>query len=445
MTQRQRRRRPEEKERWGARQVLLAAAALLLLAFFLRSADGLRHGLLGSYVWGTAFILTFLLALERSARYLLPEEYPNNHAEAYSLLLRYVFRVMLPEGIRKPLGLRGFPPAPPEVADSFAKIGVGFVDSHYCLALVRGANYSRAAGPGFVKLNPGETIRHVIDLRPHIRSQSVPAATKDGIPVETKVTVIFRVRQDAQNPQWQRNNEPDPQIMYPYVPEAIFRISYASGIHEEEKEVFWTDRIAPLATDILIAALASRTLDELYQPVEVSTNPLEQLTSTVKTGLQKQLEAIFGHNGPEDSPVEIMALSIDSPLPPFKVMVSRIANWQAAWQRRIYLEEVAGDADALRRLKRARATVQLEMIQNIINNIETMRQGTDLDLANIITLRMLETLEQTVKLDGDHILMPNRVMSTMLQIRDVVESYSDNQGKEKRLPPGPGGSPVVIP
>lgn len=445
MAKRRRREKTEKKGGWSGGQVVLAAALLLLLAFFLQSATGLRHGLLGSYVWATAFVLTFLIALERAARFLLPAEIPNSHIEGYYLLLRYVTQVMLPPELRRFLGIKGFPAAPREVAESFVQLGVGFVDSHYCLALVRGSNYSRAAGPGFVKLNPGEMIRHVIDLRPHIRSLPAKALTKDGIEVETNVTVVFRVRQNPK--EWSDSSgEPDSRYAFPYARDAIFRISFASGILEHEEEVPWTERIAPVAAANLITELSRLTLDELYQSGDPNNMPLEQLTKRVREGVLEQIQPIFSHNRPEDNPLDILAISVDPPIPPFKVVVQRIQNWQANWQRRIYLEKEIGEAEATRRLKMARARVQLELIENIMNNIEMMRRDTDLDLSDIVTLRVLETLEQTARLQDVNMLIPSRVMSTMSQVKQILSHYEGDEEAERsptRLPAVPPGSSLM--
>ncbi len=431
MAKRRRRQKTEKKGGWSAGQVVLAAAILLLLASLLRSAPGLRHGLLGSYVWATAFVLTFLIALERASRFLLPAEIANSHVEGYYLLLRYVTRVMLPPELRRILGIKSFPPAPVEVSQSFVQVGVGFVDSHYCLALVRGPNYSRAAGPGFVKLNPGEAIRHVIDLRPHIRSLPVKATTKDGIDVETNVTVVFRVRQNP-NEWTDSSGEPDPRYAFPYARDAIFRISFASGILENETELPWTERIAPVAAANVVTELSRLTLDELYQPGDPNNMPLERLTGRVRETVLEQIQPIFSHNRPEDNPIQLLSISVEPPVPPFEVVVQRIQNWQSNWQRRIYLEKASGEAEATRRLKMARARVQLELIENIMHNIEMMRRDTDLELSDIVTLRVLETLEQTAQLQDVNMLIPNRVMSTMSQIKQILAHY---EGDEDEKPP----------
>lgn len=440
MGRQRRRQATETKKGWGAGQVLLAAALLLTLVFFFRSGTGLRHGLLGSYVWATAFILTFLIALERTARFLLPAEITNSHLEAYTLLLRYAVYVMLPQGLRQLVGIKGFPSAPKQVSESFARLGVGFVDSHYCLALVRGGNYSRATGPGYVKLNPGEMIRHVIDLRPHIRTLPVRAVTKDGINIETRVTVVFRVRQNP-NEWLDATGEPDRRYMFPYMHNAIFGISYASGIREDEQELFWTERVAPVAAAVLITELARLSLNELYQSGDANVVPLEQLNKTTRTVLLDHLEPIFGFEGEENCPIEIMGISIDPPLPPLDVVKQRIENWQINWQRRIYLEQVAGDAEAIRQTKMARARAQLELIENIIQNVDLMRRDTDLKLSDIVTLRVLETLEQVSKVDSVHMLIPNRVMSTMSQVKAVLSDYDEEPDNSNYPVPTTGGPP----
>jgi hypothetical protein len=123
---------------------------------------------------------------------------------------------------------------------------------------------------------------------------------------------------------------------------------------------------------------------------------------------------------------------VEPPVPPFEVVVQRIQNWQSNWQRRIYLEKASGEAEATRRLKMARARVQLELIENIMHNIEMMRRDTDLELSDIVTLRVLETLEQTAQLQDVNMLIPNRVMSTMSQIKQILAHY---EGDEDEKPP----------
>lgn len=442
MGRRRRRQQTTERTRgWGAGQVLLAAALVLALAYFFRSGTGLRHGLLGSYVWATAFVITFLIALERAAHFLLPAEILNSHVEAYTLLMRYTFYVLLPQGFRQLVGIKGFPPAPREVSESFTQLGVGFVDSHYCLALVKGGKYSRATGPGYVKLNPGEMIRHVIDLRPHIRTSAVQAFTKDGIIIETRITVNFRVRHNPS--EWlEASGEPDNRYMFPYMHNAIFGISYASGIKEDEQELYWTERVAPAAAAVLITKLADLTLDELYQSGDPNTAPLERLTKSTRTALFDYLEPVFSFEGEENCPLEIISIIIDPPIPPLEVVKQRLENWQLNWQRRIYLEHVAGDAEAIRLTKMARARAQLELIENIIHNVDLMHRDTDLNLSDIVTLRVLETLEQVSKVDTVHMLIPNRVMSTMSQIKAILNDYDDEASDNNQpMPIPPGGLP----
>ncbi|MBP8000516.1 MAG: hypothetical protein KA338_14775 [Chloroflexi bacterium] len=418
-----RRRRPKtEKSGWGTRDVLLAAALFLLFAFFIRDATGVRHGLLGSYLWATAFIITFLIALQRNARYLLPAEVPNSRQEAFLLLLRYTFRIMLPERLRRMLGIRGFAAAPRELSEGFARLGIGFVDSHIALVLVEGTQHRRAAGPGYVKLNPGESIRHVIDLRPHVRTLPVPATTRDGLSVETTITVVFQVRQNRQ--EWGLSSPEgipaEHDIIYPYAQEAIFRISYAIGITEDDDEVFWTERIAPVAAALLVTVLSRRTLNELYEYNDAAAMPLDIISREVQLLLDDQLTQIFGRLHTGEGAVQLLAVSVGQIFPPLAVLKQRIANWQAEWERRIYLEKIRGNAQAMLRSREARAKAQLELIEQIMNNIETLNHTQDLSLTDIVTLRVLETIEQLNQNNEAQAEIPNRVLLTISQIRGFL-------------------------
>ena len=64
------------------------------------------------------------------------------------------------------------------------------------------------------------------------------------------------------------------------------------------------------------------------------------------------------------------------------------------------------------------------------------------DLCDIVTLRVLETLEQVSKVDTVHMLIPNRVMNTMSQIKAVLNDYADESSDNNQpMPIPPSGLP----
>lgn len=72
------------------------------------------------------------------------------------------------------------------------------------------------------------------------------------------------------------------------------------------------------------------------------------------------------------------------------------------------------------RSREARAKAQLELIEQIMNNIETLNHTQDLSLTDIVTLRVLETIEQLNQNNEAQAEIPNRVLLTISQIRGFL-------------------------
>ena len=84
------------------------------------------------------------------------------------------------------------------------------------------------------------------------------------------------------------------------------------------------------------------------------------------------------------------------------------------------MEKIRGNAQAMLRSREARAKAQLELIEQIMNNIETLNHTQDLSLTDIVTLRVLETIEQLNQNNEAQAEIPNRVLLTISQIRGFL-------------------------
>jgi regulator of protease activity HflC (stomatin/prohibitin superfamily) len=304
----------------------------------------------------------------------------------------------LHKGVHLPAGSDSLSP-------SFKLLGAGVVESYQAIALARGASFTRAAGPGFVRVNRSEHVSHLVDLRPQRRKQPVKAITRDGIPLDTSVSVMFQIRQDPSEPG--RGDVP-----YPYDTEAIFQVCYFGAVGEQENEVPWGQRVVNQAAADLVTALSRRTLDELYQADEPGADPMVHL----KNELQEQLIITFAPKG-----IDVISVSVGPLDLPLDVMEQRIQSWQANWEQRIRMEMASGNAEAIRRLKQARARAQLDMIENITNNITLMHRAGEADLTEVITLRMIEALEEAAADKAVQAMMPQQIMSTLAQMHRLIE------------------------
>jgi regulator of protease activity HflC (stomatin/prohibitin superfamily) len=224
------------------------------------------------------------------------------------------------------------------------------------------------------------------------------ANTRDGIPIQTSVSVLFRVKQVE-------NGQIDESLPHPYDKDAVFSVIYASSIDELDTVRPWKEQLCPRAAALLVNEISKYTLNQLYQSDESALNVFE----TIKQQVKQELERDALRDG-----IEVINVSFGRfELPP-GVTEQRIRTWQADWKRRIKEQQASSNVLALRRIKEARARAQVEIIENIAQNIHDMRQSGDSDLTEIIMMRMIEALEKALSDESLQPLLPHRLMTQMM-------------------------------
>ena len=394
----------------GILGLLLAMVILGVIAAFLADYNGVRYGNLGALIWIGVTLFTFIFGLLYYAQYVLPKQGHEGWAEGFELLVRYYLATA-----EKYLGgsssQKESPPRPPRhgskqkkvdkqtavLPPSFTNVRAGIVPSHKVITLLKGNDFSRAAGPGFVLLYRKEKIDKIIDLRTQKRSQEVKGTTRDGIPVETNVSVTFRVQQ-------QPISHPFDLLIYPFDKDSIFSISSYTSIDENGMTRYWDDQPAPLAAGELSNELATYTLDELQH-----TTGEHSIKNEIQQRIQRKVSRIAAERG-----LELLSIGIGYLKFPESVRQQRIKTWQAEWQRKIQVKHAAGDAEAARRIKQARARAQIEIIERITESIDSMQQQDGANLTEIITLRMIEALEEATTSNSVQALIPQQVMTNLV-------------------------------
>lgn len=418
------RQKQSSKQQWDRLGGFLGAAVLLaIIGYYLRDFFAVRFAFLGSFIWVVAFVAGFLFGLIHYSQFVLPVGGLDGWWEGFGLLWRYFFDKFMNLGrvLYVPAPRPGQPPPArtgssnlprPGWAPSFRTLRAGITKNHEVLALTRGTGFSRAAGPGFVRLSPGESPARTIDLRSQLRSQDVETNTRDGIPVKTTVTVIFRVR---------RSHVEGEELAYPYDREAIFNVSYARSTDGQDGLYPWTEQLAPRAAAILSEELGQQRLNDLYQE-DASVAPLDLIQQKIKRQLDREAER-FG--------LEVLVLSIGHLQLPDKVKEQRIKTWQADWIRQINVQNAEGDAEAERRLKNARARAQIEIIQNITQNIDAMRRVGNNNLTHIVMLRMIEALEEAT---ANPVVQPHAlIMQLVEEAADQMKDWLLEAGDQHRV------------
>jgi regulator of protease activity HflC (stomatin/prohibitin superfamily) len=396
---RRRKRSSPKATRWSGPSIYVFFAAVFfasILGYLWRDYFGFRLGWLGASVWIFALFASFLFGVAYMARFILPLTGEAGWNEGFRLLLTNWLNSLEP-GRRVP----AIPKELEEIPSSLPKFGAGIVESHHALALTRHASFSRAAGPGFVRLNRNEYISHVVDVRPHLVNRPVRAATRDGIPLDTSVTVLYQVRQEPPA-------EAPADVPYCYDKKAIFEATYFGPVAKDETILPWGQRLAAHAEALLIGELTHWALDDLVRPQSTTVEPLV----TIGDMLLTEMRAQFSPKG-----FDIIRTSVGRLDPPADISAQRLQTWQAEWQRRVAVRRAAGDAEAERRLKLARAKAQIEVIEKITESIASVRHGINADLTEVITLRMINALEQVSGDANVQARVPQQMLTTLTEIQ----------------------------
>lgn len=398
----------------GVIGLLLAAAVLGAAAAFLADFVGNRYGNWGAIFWIGATLITFILGLLYYGQFVLPKRGTEGWAEGVDLLVRYYLamgeKVVNPADRRAQEAARRTGPRrrrsgqkPAKVRTktavlptSFTEVRAGIVPGHQVLTLLKGNAFSRPAGPGFVMLYRGERVDKIIDLRTQKRKQAVVGTTRDGIPVETAVSVSFRVQQSDSDFLQTR--------IYPFDKDAIFPISNFTSIDKNGVTRYWDDQLAPMAAAELSNELSTYNVDELQQ-----TFGEHSVLNEIKRRIKRTVSRSAAAHG-----LDLLSVGVGPLTFPEKVTDQRIKTWQAEWQRKIDVKHAAGDAEAARRIKQARARAQIEIIERITQSIDAMRHHDDTNLTEIITLRMIEALEEATTDDSVQALIPQQVMANLV-------------------------------
>jgi regulator of protease activity HflC (stomatin/prohibitin superfamily) len=339
-----------------------------LIGALLRNGQGAYMGIVGAIFWLLATVFAALLGLAFYARFILPLHGTAVNSQGLNLLIRYALRDFLP--------MPTFAVNAENVVPSFKSFGAGFVPSHEVLALTKGVGFRRGIGPGFVRLAKGETVQEVVDLRLQCRSRELTAKTRDGIIVKTTVTVWFRVRP----PTWQR----DPRMPYPYDERSVFDAFYARTLDDEQRELAWSDRVAPQAANQTMLELSRVNLDSLSMVNNLDVEPLADVVENVTRSLYEEFER---------QGVRIVDVAIGTMTVPDEVMSRRMALWRSRWDARIRERKDAQLGREIGRIDPETARIQMEVVAELIDNIETLRMASDRSINHTIADRMLRLLE----------------------------------------------------
>ncbi len=322
------------------------------LGFFgsvLLSTSGFTLGYLGGLLWVCGGTAAFLLTISFFANYITPPLNDATNRASYNsflLLLRYSVGNTFSRRSRSKHQTKNIP-------ISFDTLKAGEIPFYHCYAIYRNATFNTALKPGFALLNSGDQIHTVYDLRPQIRQINLDLATRDGIPITTKLSVEFFIRRPRNR---QRSRLP-----FPFETKAIHDLCKADTVELTEREhtIHPFDQVVRRGEFFATKAIAERTLDDLLQVNSADGQPLRPVINEVRERLAKQ----FNPKGIHIYSVRLAPLSL-----PSQVQKTQLAAWEKSWQKPI---ENRNLGKGIGRISPEQARAQLEVIEDLMENLDT--------------------------------------------------------------------------
>jgi hypothetical protein len=170
-----------------------------------------------------------------------------------------------------------------------------------------------------------------------------------------------------------------------------------------------------MARQLLVAELTAHTLDEIFQP-EAGAPGFER----VQLSLKRQMDEVFAVQGVKILGVGIGALKVAD-----EVAEQRIRTWQSGWESKLAVQAAENESKASRRLALARARAQIDLIQQIVGTIEQLKTSPNADLSEIVTLRVVEALEEAQSKELVKALLPQHSLMEARQIQRWLQSGSE--------------------
>lgn len=386
------------------RRQFIPGPGILMLAILLLGAVGallhdsrdVPYDAVGALLWGGAVLVTFLLGTAHLSRRLLPIQGNQGWTEGFRLLWRsYTLGVnrLLAERRHEPMASttkakKAAPDGGP--SPSFALLGAGFLFSHEAAAITRGNSFVRADGPGLVLLRYGENIAQVFDLRDQVRKQDVKATTRDGIPIDTSVSVTFHVQRRDTSQRQQRSVEMD-RIPYPYDRNALFHLTYAGSVTGDDIRLSWTDQICPLAATLLVSEIGRYTLDQLL--VSGAAQPLDDIKKNIKRGLEEMQTNDSGPTLPKGITIKGVGVgALGLPKEP-DVVGKRIESWQGEWESKAQQAVEDSKLQLQQMTNQARAHALADSIDSLLAGIEAVHAQGETQLHDVILSQVVNVLE----------------------------------------------------
>lgn len=412
--------------RQGWFKITLAIILMFGIGWYISDSVGVNFGWLGAFIWIVITIFTATFGIIYFAQFITPTAGDSGWWEGLRLIFTSLSNTPPTSAAAKPkentrrrqrtqtavthINQNQLPP-------SFKTLKAGILRTHQVIATVYKGKYGGAKGPGFVRLRDKEIVRNgqIIDLRVQRRkNDNVRVTTRDGMQIVTEVSVRFRIKPAEGHPEF---------VLFPYDKNAIFQVSYADAIDDHGDPIYWQDGLIPQVITFVTQEVSKYTLNELTT-LEDGVSNLDEINRIV----QQEMERKFDPRG-----IEILDASMSAPVLTKEIRQQRLHSWQAEWQEKTKQKYADSEIEIIQQRKEVRARAQIKIIDTISRNLNLMQRDDDAEMVGLITLRMIEALEQAVSEGSVRALVPQQIMASLIS----DSSAQMHNPRPPQFPPAP--------
>ncbi len=319
-------------------------------------------------------------------------------------------------GNPKPSAIIGKGKVRPCIAGSLDGAGPGWLltEPENVVVLKSPSDIRRIVGPGAAFTHKDESVHSILDLRPHLRTASIPAITRDGIKVDVKLTLVFQIDPGRRLLH--------PAYPWPYARDAAWRIVlFAAEVNpdghtpqEAHLSQPWSNLPLAVAQNVLPQIVIAHTLDELYGASSGSDTQRQRIGARLQRRLTRQL-------APLGIRLETCAIELITPVEA-EVTRQRIEAWKARWIAQLMVWR--GEAQARRFANFAAIHNQalLDLVHRVTQPTSTIPQQVDGGIeGNLLALNLLENLERIAREPEIQTFLPESAIPVLTNLQERLK------------------------
>jgi len=305
--------------------------------------------------------------------------------------------------------------------NAFRGSGPGLVitEPENAVVLRSGYEIKGIIGPGTVFTDKAQVVCNVLDLQRQFRSTKFEALTRDGIRVRVPCGSAFQIDSGQNTLQI---GEP-----WPYRKSAAYSALFSGEVNPEGKTPLdaheadsWKDIPLQMATHRLQQMIANLSLDDLYS---TKLDPHATLTRiTIGKEARELVKKELGDKG-----IQIIGGGVGNKIVPVdpEVTKQRVETWKARWIQETMRNKGAAEVKHLETMERIRSKVLNELILSLVQQADTLAQAGEEISGTLITLRLLERLEDMAH---DPNVTPLLTDSTFPMLGSLQQYTAKNRG-----------------